>query len=244
LALLEAIQYEFHAARNAQFFEQANQVLVPTVSHLQQRDPASLPALYRESYRLIFFLSIPTFAFVTVAAPIVSRLWIGSYEPAFVSFVALLAVGWLVNVLANPAYVFDLGTGALGWVSIACAATAILNAGVGVIIGSRFGGIGVVVVSAASLAIGYIVVLATYHLQNGVSFDVLLPKESSWIIFSGAASILIFLTAPRTTFFLNARAFRSPSAAFLILFALLGIPMWLHPLRKRLVSWALSSISS
>jgi hypothetical protein len=193
---------------------------------------------------LIFFLSIPTFAFVTAAAPIVSRLWIGSYEPAFVSFVALLAVGWLVNVLANPAYVFDLGTGALGWVSIACAATAILNAGVGVIIGSRFGGIGVVVVSAASLAIGYIVVLATYHLQNGVSFGVLLPKESSWIIFSGAASILIFLTAPRTTFFLNARAFRSPSAAFLILFALLGVPMWLHPLRKRLVSWALSSISS
>ena len=38
---------------------QANQVLVPTVSSLHERDPKSIPALYRESYRLIFFLGDP-----------------------------------------------------------------------------------------------------------------------------------------------------------------------------------------
>ena len=222
---------------------QANQVLVPTVSHLQQRDPDALPALYRESYRLIFFLSIPTFAFVVVAAPIVSRIWIGSYESAFVSFVALLAIGWLINVLANPAYVFDLGTGTLRWVSIAGAATAILNAGLGFVIGSRFGGTAVVAVTAASLAIGYIIILMAYHLQNHVPLSILLPKESCWIILSGIVGILIFQMVFRSALFLNAHTFESPSVALLILLVLLSIPMWLHPLRKRLMNWAFSRFS-
>jgi O-antigen/teichoic acid export membrane protein len=222
---------------------QANQVLVPTVSNLQQRNPNALPALYRESYRLIFFLSIPTFAFVVVAAPIVSRIWIGSYESAFISFVALLAFGWLINVLANPAYVFDLGTGTLRWVSIACAATAILNAGLGFVIGSRFGGTAVVAVTAASLAIGYIIILMAYHLQNHVPLSILLPRESYWIILSGIAGILIFQMVFRSSLFLNAHIFEGPSVTLLVLLVLLSIPMWLHPLRKRLVNWAFSRFS-
>src|SRR5579863_4937003 len=36
---------------------QANQVLVPTVSGLRERDPDAIPRLYRESYRLVFFLA-------------------------------------------------------------------------------------------------------------------------------------------------------------------------------------------
>ena len=34
---------------------QANQVLVPTISRLKERDPASIPAVYRESYGWYFF---------------------------------------------------------------------------------------------------------------------------------------------------------------------------------------------
>jgi len=38
---------------------QANQVLIPAISHLRERDPESIPAVYRESYRLVFFLAFP-----------------------------------------------------------------------------------------------------------------------------------------------------------------------------------------
>ena len=220
---------------------QANEVLIPAVSNLQQRDPKSLPALYRESYRLIFFVAVPTFAVVLVAAPVASRIWLGNYEPVFVRFVAALAVGWLVNVLANPAYVFDLGTGALRWVSISCATTAILNAGLGFVIGSRFGGTALVAVSAGSLAIGYIIIAAAYHLQNHLPFQIFLPKESRWIILSGAASVLIFLATLRLHFLFSAPTFQGLSIALLVALALLGIPMWLHPLRKRLINWAYSA---
>ena len=35
---------------------QANQVLIPAISHLRERDPRSIPLVYRESYRLVFCL--------------------------------------------------------------------------------------------------------------------------------------------------------------------------------------------
>lgn len=221
---------------------QANQVLIPTVSSLQTRNPRFLPALYRESYRLIFFLSIPTFAFLVIAAPIVSRIWIGSYEPVFVGFVALLAGGWLINVLANPAYVFDLGTGALRWVTVGCATTGLVNACLGFALGKQFGGVAVVAVSAASLAIGYIIVLVSYHVHNGAPFGILVPNESNGIIFSSVAGVLIFLPAFCSAFVWNPRSIHAVSAAFGVLLAMIGIPMWIHPLRKRLTNWAFSRL--
>jgi O-antigen/teichoic acid export membrane protein len=172
---------------------QANQVLVPTISHLQERDPESIPAVYRESYRLMFFLAVPAFTSLAVLSPLISRIWIGRYEPVFVEFVAILAAGWLVNVLTSPAYVVDLGTGALRWVSAGCISTAILNAGLGFLAGWRLGGPAVVVAAAFSLASGYAIVLVAYHLENRVPFAQLLPKESGGVLFTSFVGVLVFL---------------------------------------------------
>jgi O-antigen/teichoic acid export membrane protein len=219
---------------------QANLVLVPTISGLRERDPAAIPRIYRESYRLIFFLAVPTFTLLVVVSPIVSRIWLGRYEPSFVTFVALLAIGWLVNILSNPAYVVDLGTGALRWVSIGCATTAILNPGLGYFAGRYLGGIAVVTVSAVSLVAGYAIVLAAYHVENRISFRELFPQNSTGIVCASAASLLIFFP-----FFCNElvrmmSSLRTFSAATLALIAVMILPMWLHPMRKRLMAWAYS----
>jgi polysaccharide export outer membrane protein len=212
---------------------------VPAVSHLQERDPKSLPAVYRESYRVVFFFAVPTFAALTVLAPLVSRIWIGRYDPLFVEFVAILAAAWLVNVLANPAYVLDLGTGKLSPVTIGCVITAALNAGVGFIAGYFLGGPAVVAVSAFSLAIGYVFILAAYHFQNQVPFAVLLPSESRALLLCSVACAAIFVP-----FLFSLRSHPSPFAATFALgvasIALLFAAAWRHPLRKRLVQWALS----
>jgi O-antigen/teichoic acid export membrane protein len=221
---------------------QANQVLVPTVSNLQEREPDSIPLLYRESYRLIFFLAIPSFAILIALSPLVSIIWIGHFEPIFVTFVALLAAGWLVNVLSNPAYVVNLGTGALKWVSVGCAVTAILNAGLGFLAGIYWGGTAVVAASVFSLAVGYLIVLGSYHVDNRVPFGQLLPKESLGIVFASLVGALIFLPV-----FSLSREHRLPSlpvmtATLAALFAMIFIPMWTHPLRKRLVHWVFSRV--
>jgi len=221
---------------------QANLVLVPTISGLKERDPASIPAVYRESYRLIFFLTIPTFAFLIVASPIVSHLWLGHYEPIFVRFVALLAAGWFVNVLSNPAYVVNLGTGALRWVSIGCAATAILNPALGFIAGEYFGGQAVVAASILSLILGYTIVLISYHLENRVSFEQLFPKDSIGIVVCSLAGVLIFLPylsrAPMQSLF----SLRVASIVAAALLTTVVVPMWIHPLRKRLIHWVFSRL--
>jgi O-antigen/teichoic acid export membrane protein len=221
---------------------QANQVLVPTISHLQERDPDSIPAVYRESYRLVFFLAVPAFASLTVLSPLVSRIWIGRYEPVFVEFVAILAVGWLINVLSNPAYVVDLGTGALRWVSVGCIVTAILNLGLGILAGSYFEGIAIVAVSAFSLASGYFIVLVAYHRESRVSFRELLPKESGGILASSFVAALIFFPffcAPPVPFVISLRIM---TAAIAALIAMMLVSMWVHPIRKRLIRWALSRV--
>jgi len=221
---------------------QANQVLVPTVANLQESDPDSLPRVYRDSYRLIFFLAVPTFASLVAVSPIVSRVWIGRYEPAFVSFVALLAAGWLVNVLSNPAYVIDLGTGALRWVSVGCFATGILNLALGFVAGKYLGGTAVVAASAFSLALGYVVVVFFYHRENHQPFRVLLPKESAGIFLSsliGATLLLTFLRSPLSD---PNRSLLATSTALIALIPLIVIPMWIHPMRKRLLNWVLSRL--
>ena len=219
---------------------QANQVLVPTVSSLQESDPDSIPLLYRESYRLVFFLAIPAFALLTGLSPLVSVLWIGHSEPIFVTFVALLAAGWLVNILSNPAYVMDLGTGALKWVSVGCAVTAILNATLGFAGGKYWGGTAVVAASVFSLAIGYVIVLIAYHLQNHVPFAQLLPKESLVIVFTsllGTALFFSFFSVSTGHLRISLPLMAGTLAALLTFIA---IPVWIHPLRKRLFHWVFS----
>ncbi len=221
---------------------QANQVLVPTISHLHERDPKSIPAVYRESYRLIFFLSVPAFTSLAVLSPVISRVWIGRYEPVFVEFVAILAIGWLVNVLTNPAYVADLGTGALRWVSVGCLATAFLNAGLGFLFGWRFGGPAVVVATAVSLASGYLIVLIAYHLENRVPFAQLLPGESGGVLLTSIIGALIFLPLFCAAPVRSALSLRPTAVAITALTALIVVPMWLHPMRRRLLRWVFTRV--
>jgi O-antigen/teichoic acid export membrane protein len=221
---------------------QANQVLVPTISHLQERDPKFIPAVYRASYRLMFFLAVPAFTSLAVLSPFISRIWIGRYEPVFVEFVVILSAGWLVNVLANPAYVVDLGTGALRWVSVGCISTAVLNAVLGFLAGSHLGGPAVVAAAAISLAAGYLIVLAAYHLENRAPFSQLLPRESGGIVFTSIVGALVFLPLFRAALAHASFSFRTAAGAIAALIALLFIPVWLHPMRKQLLRWVFSRV--
>jgi O-antigen/teichoic acid export membrane protein len=220
---------------------QANQVLVPTVSRLHAADPKAIPALYRDSYRLIFFLAIPTFASLVATSPLVSRVWIGHYEPVFVRFVALLAVGWLINILSNPAYVVDLGTGSLRWITIGCTLTAGLNLVVGYAAGKHWGGTAVVIASVCSLMLGYLVVTVAYHVENCVPYGELLPRDSMGIFLSSLVGVILFLPLLRSSFGSTIFSLRA-AISIAILAILIAIPIWFHPMRKRLVRWVFTRV--
>lgn len=221
---------------------QSNQVLVPTISHLHERDCTAIPKIYRESYRLVFFLAVPSFALMIVASPLVSTLWIGRYEPLFVRFVALLAAGWLVNVLCNPAYVVDLGTGELRWVSIGCAVTAILNASLGIIAGKFAGGTAIVAAAVVSLITGYLIILVAYHRKAHETLGLLLPRESRTILALSAGGTLILLPLLYYTAGQSSIPSLRLAAATTVLAMVIALPMWAHPIRRRLFHWLMAAI--
>jgi hypothetical protein len=128
-----------------------------------------------------------------VLSPIVSTLWIGRREPVFVASVTILAAGWLVNVLSNPAYVVGLGSGSLRAILAGCILTTALNGTLGWIAGRYFGATTIVAASAFSLAAGYAIVVASYHVERRIPFAVLIPKESGPILLSCGAALAIFL---------------------------------------------------
>jgi O-antigen/teichoic acid export membrane protein len=219
---------------------QSNQVLVPTISNLHECDRAAIPRIYRESYRLVFFLAIPSFALLVVASPLVSTLWIGHYEPIFVRFVALLAAGWLANVLSNPAYVVDLGTGELRWVSIGCAVTAVLNASLGFVAGKFFGGTAIVAAGVGSLTAGYWIILIAYHRNAYEDFGILLPRESRTILALSAGGALILVPLLYSSGAHAGVPLLGLGAAMLAI--VIALPVWTHPLRRRLFQWLTTGI--
>ncbi|MDR3721316.1 MAG: hypothetical protein P4L00_06925 [Candidatus Acidoferrales bacterium] len=139
-------------------------------------------------------------------------------------------------------FIKDLGTGALRWVSAGCSSTAILNAGLGFLAGWRLGGPAVVAAAAFSLASGYAIVLVAYHLENRVPFAQLLPKESGGVLFTSFVGVLVFLPFFCATPARSAFSLRVMAGALAALSGLILIPMWVHPLRKRLVRWVFSRV--
>lgn len=218
---------------------QANQVLIPTVSSLHEHKPAAVRDVYEKSYRLMFYLAIPAFTFLVIVSPLVSSIWLGRYEPVFVEFVALLAIGWLVNVLSNPAYVVYLGTGALRWVSVGCVLTAILNAGLGFAGGKSFGPAAVVAASVSSLVAGYASILAAYLIEHRLPLRSLIPPDSAGLVAASVAAAVIFVPFFRSG---HARPLLSARVVVGIVAVLLAVtvPMWMHPMRRRVWRWLAS----
>ena len=172
-------------------------------------------------------------------APIISEVWIGSYEKSFVSFTVILTAGWFLNTLNAPSYFSNMGTGHVGWNTLAQVAIGILNILFGYMLGTRFGGIGVVVGLATALTLGSAVIIVTYHSRDRIPFSVLVPREQVWLI---VASLML----PAVTWFLYMQTRNDISLIMLgfisiaLLTSVFGLAAWFHPVRHQLLRLARS----
>ena len=111
----------------------------------------------------------------------------------FISFGVLLTLGWFLNTLSAPAYFVNLGTGELGWNVGGHVVIGILNAILGLLLGVYFGGTGVVIAWALSLALGSSLIYLSYHIKHKIPLIELLPRDSRLLIIVsliGAVSII------------------------------------------------------
>jgi O-antigen/teichoic acid export membrane protein len=176
------------------------------------------------------------FSAIIVLTPVISKIWIGHYEKIFIIFGILLAIGWFFNTLNAPAHFSYLGIGLLRFNVIANVSKALFNVLLGFVLGYFYGGIGVVVGWVAALSLGSSIVSFSYHLARKISLMELIPKDSKLLIFSCLLGIGIGLTIQ---YKLN-NSLSSFMLLSIILFTFILItffPIWLHPMRRRLMGW-------
>lgn len=211
----------------------AHQSLVPTIAHWHETSKERVQALYRSSFRILVFLvaaGLPLFVGLT---PVISKLWIGAYNATFVAFAVLLSVSWFLNILVNPAYFGYMGIGRMRWNVGAHVVIAVINVGLGIFLGMRYGGMGVVVAYSVAVLVGSTVPLIAYHIEYDIRWQDLVDRHSAFLVTAGLAGMAMILLIQ------NAIGGRiSPWLIVVILplaYALVvGLPAWNHPVRTAL----------
>ncbi|HUV50151.1 MAG TPA: oligosaccharide flippase family protein [Anaerolineae bacterium] len=237
---LSMVGYYEMASRMVQQFRaliiSANQVLVPAIADLHERNQKLIQGIYKASYRLIFYIVLPFLSIIIVLTPLISEIWIGHYESIFVFFAILLAVGWFLNILAGPAYFANLGTGDLRWNTVSHVTTAVLNGGLGLLFGIYYGGTGVVIAFVFSLVAGSLIIPISYHIKYKIPLRELFPRESIMVGLTSGTGILVTMLLYyqfRASWCIMAVA----SLVILTFSSIIFIPIWVHPMRKRLTGW-------
>jgi O-antigen/teichoic acid export membrane protein len=219
----------------------ANQVLVPTIAELQEKDQEIIQKVYKDSYRLLLYISLSFFFVIIVFIPIISQIWIGQFENTFILFAILLAGGWFLNTLTAPAYFANLGRGELRWNTIGHVMIAVLNLVLGWLLGSVYGGIAVVVAWIFSLIAGSVIILVAYHHRHKIPISELFPKENIGLGLASIGGLFISLVLYQLLKN-NLSLLVISSIVILVFFAIIGVPIWLHPMQKRLKGWIIKEL--
>ena len=214
----------------------ANQVLVPAIADLNEKDPKKINSVYLSSYQLLFYITVPMYSFILISIPIISQLWIGHYERTFVIFGILLSIGWFINTLNAPAYFAYSGIGELRWNVISHVITGILNFSLGFLLGIFYNGTGVVIGWALSLILGSTIVCLSYHAKYKIPLSELLPNASKKIAIISLFSIL-FSYILRYKLRYKFDILVLDTIIIFIFLIIIFIFLWFHPIKKNLVDW-------
>jgi O-antigen/teichoic acid export membrane protein len=208
----------------------ANQVLVPKIAAVHETSPGRLFQLYRDSYRVVFFLAAPLFALSVAAVPLIGFVWIGHEQSDFVFFGVVITLGYLINTLSAPAYFMNLGIGALRWNVVAHVVLGLLTAALGYVLGKTFGGWGAVIGSVTALIIASTIIVWGTHRDQRLQFHDLVPHESRWLLLAACAAITSRWVVAEVTVDSMSLLFRHVAGLLAALLILTPV-IWKHPVR-------------
>jgi O-antigen/teichoic acid export membrane protein len=224
----------------------ANQVLVPTFANLNQLDPKKILNTYLVSYQFVFYLAVPGFCLLAIFAPLISEIWVGNYEPVFIWSMVILCGGWLVNTLSVPAYYAGMGTGNMRDNVITHLVMTVSNIVLILIVGRLWEGLGVVVAWAVALVLGGGLLNILYCWENVIYFSNVIPKDSRWLTVLCLIGFFVGygLQSPeikKLTLIISASSdswarYMIGSMMVVCFFMIVSLPMWNHPIRKKIMN--------
>jgi len=215
----------------------ANQVLVPIFAGLDETRGKGLSDAYLSNLRAVIYISVPYYAAIAAAIPLISLLWLGHFETSFVTFSLLLLAAWFNNNIAAPAYFAGLGTGQLGWNVIGQVAITTLNIVLGFSLGIVLGAVGVVIGYCIGLVVGSWIIVLGFQERYEIPMRKLLGEKEIPLVIMALAGVAISWIIGS---YGNSEGTRGAASAAmgLIAYALVVmLPIWRHPLRGTILEW-------
>jgi O-antigen/teichoic acid export membrane protein len=175
--------------------------LVPHVAALSgsgRLEAQQLRAIYRESCAILLYAILPYFACLAAVLPLALTLWKGAFDQVFLAVALLQCAAWLLNLLSLPSYLLNVGTGDLRWNIAGHVATSLAGLVFGTLLGSQFGGLGVLGAGAAALAGGSLLVPWAFHRRHELGWrDTIVMRSVPAIVLVLAAFAAAAILAVR-----------------------------------------------
>ncbi|MPS65190.1 lipopolysaccharide biosynthesis protein [Chryseobacterium sp.] len=170
----------------------ANQVVVPVVAEKAKTEDSSfLQSFYIKMNRILLLFNLPLSTFLILATPIISLLWLGSFNFDFIFSMFVLVISTFINIMCGPAYFSSMGEGKLNVLVIVHVSMAIINIILGIILGLYAEGYGIILAWAIALSIGSLVVIVNYNKSLKISFFDIFRKEEAKLLL--VSFLIIFL---------------------------------------------------
>lgn len=162
----------------------AIQVIIPVIAESKESNPSIINIIYIKLFSIVLYLNILLISLIIVSAPVISLIWIGHYESIFVNIVILSSISMFFNISSTPAYFNYMGEGKLNWILMAILISFLTNILLGYLLGSNFGGIGVIISFNIALVLNAILLLRSFHKFKDLKIRALISHYDLKLIFS------------------------------------------------------------
>lgn len=211
----------------------ANQVLVPVIAELQEKQQSNIIALYQQNYTILFFLSITLYSIISIFIPLISEIWIGTHNKIFINFSYIVLIGLFFNTMNAPAFFSNMGVGNVRENTLYQVFMGFFNVVIAVILGFKIGGYGVVIGYSLSMVIGSFFLFKLFFKRYKLSYSALLPKDQRYYCYMSSV-ISIFFSLYYDFFLENSLLLKS---GVIITFLLFLTSLWyINPVSQKVLS--------
>ena len=186
--------YEYASRLVNQFralLSNANQVVIPVIAEtVKTKSRSYLRDFYARMNRILLILALPLSTFVIVLAPFISKVWIGEVNADFTFSIYVLTISSIFNIMCGPAYFSCMGEGRLSLLVVVHSLMAVLNLGIGYLLGPYFGGYGIIIGWGLALTIGSVILTFLYNKRININFSQIFTNNDRWIILISAFIIM------------------------------------------------------
>jgi O-antigen/teichoic acid export membrane protein len=196
----------------------ANQVMIPVVAQASHSGMNAIIKLYQKAMSATLLVSVPAICAVISFSSLISVLWIGHIQPAFIFPLVILSITIFFNIMCGPAYYSSLGQGKLNLLVYVHVFMAALNIGLGWVLGTFFGDNGVIISWGVTFTLGSLLLIIYFQREMLISLANVFTK-SDWVLLFAAIIFTAFAV------FINMHYTSARAIITLLLFAVVFIPL-------------------